>query len=115
MLPSITLWRNLMPFAEIDVKEKVVAEEATDVTEPSMYKVLLHNDDKTTFDFVVALLTIVFHMDSADAQGVTLDVHTQGRGIAGVYTREVAEEKVEESTKFARSSGFPLQISFEPQ
>jgi len=80
---------------------------------PKLYKVVLHNDNKTTFDFVIAVLCVVFHKTNDDALEITMNVHTKGKGVAGVYTREVAEEKALEATALANDSGFPLVITFE--
>lgn len=97
---------------EIEVIEKV--EESIHVQIPSMYKVILHNDDKTTFDFVIAVLTGIFHRTLEDAVALTLAIHETGQGIAGSpYTREVAEEKTNEVLNFSRANGFPLTATFE--
>lgn len=85
------------------------------VTRPRMYKVLLHNDDYTTMDFVVYILESVFHHTSASAARVMLHVHRQGIGIAGVYTREVAETRVQQVLDLARDNGHPLQCTMEPE
>jgi len=80
---------------------------------PKMYKVVLHNDDTTTFEFVMAVLSVIFHKAEDESLEITMSVHTNGTGIAGVYTREVAEEKTEEATVLARTSGYPLTITCE--
>lgn len=81
--------------------------------EPPMYKVLLHNDDYTTMEFVVEVLQKVFHKSPAEATRIMLLVHKNGLGVCGVYTAEVAETKVELVHHLARKSGFPLQCSME--
>lgn len=97
---------------EIDVVEKI--DETTKVQVPKMYKVLLHNDNTTTFDFVIAVLVRIFHKSIEDAIEVTKAVHVNGHGIAGApYTREIAEEKTLETTGFSRANGFPLVVTFE--
>lgn len=83
------------------------------VEEPPMYKVLLHNDDYTTMEFVVEVLQKVFHKPPAEATHIMLLVHKNGLGVCGVYTAEVAETKVELVHHLARKSGFPLQCSME--
>ncbi len=82
---------------------------------PRLYKVLLHNDDYTTMEFVVWLLMTVFHLDLQKSQEVMLKIHRSGMGIAGVYTKEVAETKVAKSIEFARQHEFPLECSMEPE
>lgn len=96
-------------------------EEGTDVDErpktkkPKKYKVLLHNDDYTTMEFVVWLLMKVFRRTRAEATAIMLHVHHKGVGICGVYTREIAETKVAESIDLARESGMPLLITLEAE
>lgn len=81
---------------------------------PKMYKVILHNDDTTTFDFVIAVLTGIFHRTIEDAVDITTSIHVTGQGIAGSpYTFEVAQEKTLETIKCARANNYPLTPSFE--
>ncbi len=97
---------------EIEVIEKI--DETIKVHIPKMYKVILHNDDKTTFDFVIMVLTTIFHRTIDDAISLTKEIHVNGQGIAGSpYTHEVAEEKTSETILFARANGFPLMATFE--
>lgn len=95
--------------------EVIEREETTiKVRIPSMYKVLLHNDDTTTFDFVILVLTTIFHKNLDDAIEVTKAIHLSGQGIAGApYTLEIAREKQEEVTNLSRANGFPLTATFE--
>ena len=81
--------------------------------EPPLYKVLLHNDDYTTMEFVVMVLVTVFAKNSDEATRIMLNVHHQGIGIAGVYTREVAETKVAIVHRLARRHQFPLRCTLE--
>jgi ATP-dependent Clp protease adaptor protein ClpS len=83
------------------------------VKEPSMYRVLLHNDDYTTMEFVVEILVHIFHKTIEDAMRIMLNVHEKGLGVCGVYTFEVAETKVETVHSIARDHGFPLKCSME--
>jgi ATP-dependent Clp protease adaptor protein ClpS len=86
-----------------------------DVGEPSMYKVLLHNDDYTTMEFVVDILMSVFHRSVDEATQIMLNVHRQGVGLCGVYAYEIAETKVETVHTLARENGFPLRCSMEEE
>ncbi len=81
--------------------------------EPPIYKVLLHNDDYTTMDFVVQILEELFHKSPAEAMSIMLNVHHQGIGICGLYPREIAETKVSQVHARARNAGFPLRASIE--
>ena len=83
------------------------------VKKPRQYKVLLHNDDYTTMDFVVRVLEAVFHKTADEAIQIMLQVHKTGVGICGVYSYEVAETKVEAVHEMARQNEFPLKASME--
>lgn len=80
---------------------------------PKLYKVLLHNDDYTTMEFVVFILMTVFHRSETDAVQIMLHVHKNGLGVAGVYTYEIAETRVAHVEALARQHEFPLRCSFE--
>jgi ATP-dependent Clp protease adaptor protein ClpS len=80
---------------------------------PKMFKVLLHNDDYTTMEFVVFILMSIFHRSETDAVQIMLHVHRNGLGVAGVYSREVADTKVAEVESLAREHEFPLRCSLE--
>lgn len=82
---------------------------------PTLYRVLLHNDDYTTMEFVVAVLKGVFGKSDAEAVHIMLTVHHKGMGVAGVFTREIAETKVEQVHQFATSNQHPLRCSMEPE
>jgi len=102
----------MLPLAELD--EAPVAESEEKIEEPSLFKVLLHNDDYTTMEFVVWVLESVFNMPEEQAIQVMLNVHLQGIGVAGLYTFEVAEMKVEKTISLAREQEFPLLATMEP-
>jgi len=93
--------------------EAPVAESHEKVEEPSLFKVLLHNDDYTTMEFVVWVLEAVFNMTEDDAVRVMLNVHVQGVGVAGIYTFEVAQMKVEKTTAMAQENEYPLLCTME--
>ena len=98
--------------SDIEVIEKI--DETVHVIEPNMYKVILHNDDSTTFEFVIAVLVGIFHKTIEDAVEITKMIHVQGQGIAGApYTREIAEEKTTETLAYSRANGYPLTATFE--
>ena len=94
-------------------EESAVAESSEKVDQPPLFKVLLHNDDYTTMDFVVWVLQSIFGMPEEQAIQVMLNVHVQGVGVAGIYTFEIAEMKVEKTTAAAREQEFPLLCTME--
>ena len=81
---------------------------------PRLYKVLFHNDDYTTMEFVVALLMGIFHHSESEATAIMLNVHRNGIGVAGIYPFSVAEAKVSEAMKAAEDEEFPLLVTMEP-
>lgn len=93
----------------------VVVETEKKLKRPSLFKVLLHNDDYTTKEFVVQILEYVFHKDNTEAVQIMLHVHRTGIGVAGVYTYEVAETKVKTVEGLARQYEFPLKCSIEEE
>jgi ATP-dependent Clp protease adaptor protein ClpS len=100
-----------------DTDEGTVTKEKTEkkLARPRLFKVLLHNDDYTTREFVVEVLRGVFHKSESDAVQIMLHVHHNGVGVAGVYTREVAETKIQMVEHLARRFEFPLRLSMEPE
>lgn len=80
---------------------------------PRKYKVLMHNDDYTTMEFVVLVLQKIFHRSKLEAQEIMWQVHKQGVGVAGAYTKEVAEMKLLQAHRFAKQSKFPLKCTME--
>mgnify|MGYP003350463457 CR=1 FL=1 len=84
------------------------------LAKPRLYKVLLHNDDYTTREFVVDVLCTVFRHTESEAVRVMLHVHYNGVGVAGVYTREVAETKIAIVESLAKEREYPLRLSMEP-
>lgn len=87
----------------------------TDLDLPGLWKVVLVNDDVTPVDFVIALLEHVFKHDEVSAQHVTMQIHNEGSGVAGIYPFEIAEQKGVEATQIARQNGYPLGIRVEEE
>ena len=96
------------PEGEILIRDEIETEE------PPLYKVILLNDHYTTMEFVVHILELVFHRSRADAAMIMLAVHQDGSGIAGIYTKEVAETKIAIVHTIAKQHEFPLKCIMEP-
>jgi ATP-dependent Clp protease adaptor protein ClpS len=94
---------------QVDVKERQKSATA------KRYRVIFHNDDYTTMEFVVGALIRFFHKTEAEATHVMLTVHKKGSGVAGVYTRDVAETKVEQVMQHAKENGMPLMVTAEAE
>lgn len=86
-----------------------------DLEWPGMWKVVVVNDNTTPMDFVIALLKHVFHHDEITAKSITMKVHEEGSGIAGIYPYEIAEQKGVEATQISRNNNYPLQIRIEEE
>lgn len=82
---------------------------------PRFWRVLLHNDDYTTQEFVVWVLETVFRKPPAEAFAIMMHVHQSGIGVAGIFTHEVAETKVQATRKLAEQNEFPLLVTMEPE
>jgi ATP-dependent Clp protease adaptor protein ClpS len=85
------------------------------IKEPGKFKVIVCNDDSTPIEFVVSMLMAVFRHNEKIAMGLTLQIHTQGSAVAGIYNFEVAEQKAIDGTNLARGHGWPLIIKVEPE
>ena len=96
------------------VERKKSKKKTRKLSPPRDYKVILHNDDFTPMEFVTWILETVFHKNVPDAESIMLEVHKKGQGIAGVYTYEIAEQKVWDTLESAKENQFPLQCSAEP-
>ena len=97
---------------DVAVQERTAAAQKT--KRPRLYRVLLHNDDYTPMEFVVMILEQVFRKSQSDAMSIMLHAHTTGYAVAGVFTREIAETKVDEVMKLASEAQFPLLCTMEP-
>jgi ATP-dependent Clp protease adaptor protein ClpS len=87
----------------------------TRVKLPSLWKVVFLNDDKTPMDLVVGLLIKIFKHDPVSAEKIMLEIHNEGRAVAGVYPYEIAEHRCVEATNIAKTHGSPLQIRIEEE
>ena len=104
-----------MPERDFELDEGVVAEEKTRLKKPPLYKVLLHNDDFTTMEFVVFILKHVFMRSDAEAFTIMFKVHNEGIGVAGVYPLEVANMKAEKAMNLSRAHEYPLLCTVEEE
>lgn len=86
---------------------------ALELQEPRLFKVLLHNDDYTSMDFVVEVLMGIFHKTHSQAEQIMLQIHEKGKAICGVYTYEIAQMKVEQVKELAKQNEFPLLATME--
>lgn len=94
-----------------DIKEKI----KLDIKKPKLYKVIMHNDDYTTMEFVIEVLTKIFRKSAIEATQIMYDVHRKGIGIAGVYTYDIAKTKLNQAMNMAEKSGFPFKLSMEEE
>jgi ATP-dependent Clp protease adaptor protein ClpS len=100
-----------MPNYEHD--EQVATKSEEKVKKPPLYKVVIHNDDFTTMEFVVMVLQQVFQHAYEDAFRIMMQVHVRGAGVAGIYTHEIAESKAERGVNMARAHEYPLLFTVE--
>jgi len=105
----------MCPFQDDQSQGAVIPKRRTRTQKPKMFRVLLHNDDFTTIDFVIFILKTVFLKSTAEAAAITMKVHKGGVGIAGVYPYEIAIEKVADVTSRAKRRGFPLLCTAEAE
>jgi ATP-dependent Clp protease adaptor protein ClpS len=103
-MPDTTTLPKQKPAKDVDEKSK----------RAPMWKVLLHNDDRTTMEFVIWVLMRFFGHDIDKARAIMLEVHETGQGLAGVYPQEVAELKKDQAVSAARTQKFPLTVTIEP-
>lgn len=91
------------------------AKERVDLKEPRRFKVVIHNDDFTTMNFVVLVLKTVFYKSEAESEQLMLFVHQKGSAVVGIYSYDMARTKVQKATDMARREGFPLRLSVLPE
>ena len=96
---------------EISIKEKIEIK----MKIPSKYKVIIHNDDYTSMEFVVQVLVGVFKKQVVEATKVMFDVHKKGSGIAGIYSHDLAVTKIDQTMEMCEESGFPLKLTLEEE
>lgn len=92
----------------------IAVKDETKLQKPKMYKVLMHNDDYTTMEFVIHVLMKFFSKNYDEAHAVMLKVHHDSIGICGIYTHEVAESKSSKVNRYSKGKGHPLKCSIEP-
>lgn len=97
--------------AKIQIKGN--SQTAFKMKEPTMYNVIMHNDDVTTMDFVVMVLQRIFRKSEQDAEIIMLTIHNEGSAIVGTYTKDIAKSKMDYTIALARKNGFPLQLTIE--
>ncbi len=102
-------------FPDINFDEDVLTQSDTRLEKPKLYKVILHNDDYTTMEFVVFVLQYVFKRSDSEAFGIMMKVHNEGIGIAGIYPYEIAVMKSEKAKNLATSREFPLLCTVEEE
>ncbi len=92
-----------------EIKEKI----KINIQEPKHYRVIMHNDDFTTMDFVVEILIDIFHKDDAEAERLMLLVHESGKAVVGTYPYDIAVTKVQISKERAKQAGFPFRLTIQ--
>jgi ATP-dependent Clp protease adaptor protein ClpS len=95
--------------------DEIALERRQKTRKPQRWKVILHNDDYTTMDFVIHVLTVHFHKRPAEATQIMLQVHHRGIGVAGTYPKDQAHTKIDEVTEDARANGMPLLVTAEEE
>lgn len=100
---------------DFEKDSEILTEKKEKLEKPKLFKVILHNDDFTTMEFVVFVLQYVFKKSEAEAYTIMFNVHEKGIGIAGVYTYEIATMKAEKAVNLARAREYPLLCTVEPE
>ena len=100
-----------MPQEQSNVRER----QKNNLKEPRRYKVIIHNDDFTTMEFVVEVLKTVFYLSNEKAEELMLQVHHANKAVVGIYTYDIAASKANKAINMAREKGFPLRLTVEPE
>jgi ATP-dependent Clp protease adaptor protein ClpS len=103
------------PREQPDQEGDTATEQEKKLEKVKRYQVLFHNDDYTTMEFVILVLMKFFHKTETEATHIMLSVHHKGHGVAGIYTKDVAETKVAQVQDFAKEHGMPLRLTVEPE
>lgn len=98
-----------------DFETDVLTESETKLEKPKLFKVILHNDDFTTMEFVIFILKQVFMRSDAEAFTIMLKVHNEGIGVAGIYTYEIAQMKAEKAMNLSKAHEYPLLCTVEEE
>ena len=104
-----------MSSSQLDEDVEIIEQKKTKSKKAKRFKVLLHNDDYTTMEFVISVLERIFFKSKEEANEIMLTVHEKGVGICGVFVHEVAETKVKKVEILARKEGFPLKATIEEE
>jgi ATP-dependent Clp protease adaptor protein ClpS len=112
---SVTAAREDDRGTDVDREEGLAVRERPKTRRPSMYRVLLHNDDYTTMEFVIDVLVRFFEKSATEATRIMLQVHHAGVGVAGTYTRDEAETRIAQVSAEATAQGYPLLLTMEPE
>lgn len=99
----------------METKLKIIEKTDIKISLPKRYSVIMHNDDFTTMEFVIAILNIIFKKSYEEANKIMLEVHRKGKGIAGVYTYDIAITKVNKAMSMAKEEGFPFKLTLEEE
>ena len=97
----------------METNSKVIERTKIKIKEPKKYKVIMHNDDFTTMEFVIAILNIIFNKDFDEANRIMMEVHKSGNGIAGIYPYDIAISKANKAMTMAKEEGFPFKLTVE--
>lgn len=107
-------WDKILGQSDAEFEHDVLLADP-ELKKPSLYRVIMYNDDYTPMDFVVDILQDYFNHSLEKATNIMLDIHYNGKGIAGIYPKDIAETKAQQVNTLARLSGYPLLTDIEPQ
>lgn len=107
-------WDKILGQPDAEFEQDVLLADP-ELKKPSLYRVIMYNDDYTPMDFVVDILQDYFNHSLEKATNIMLDIHYNGKGIAGIYPKDIAETKAQQVNTLARLSGYPLLTDIEPQ
>lgn len=102
-----------MSDTDVLIRENVDTTTKVVMKPPSMFNVILHNDEKTSMEFVILVLMSIFQKSLEDATALMFNIHETGKGIAGTYTNEIATQKRSDTIAYAKANNFPLRCEIE--